>query len=92
MAAFMLNILFEDISSWFKFFFFYHNESHLQYKPPKHKIEEKFTPLIQYKTRYKDPYLQPEECMQVQKQTDKEANFEKWNEMNERKWNVKKWM
>ena len=50
-----------------------HNESHLQYKPPKHKIEEKFTPLIQYKTRYKDPYLQPEECKGKNKQTKKQT-------------------
>ena len=42
--------------------FFYHNEPHLQHQPPKHKIKEKFTALIQNKTRYKDPYLQPEEC------------------------------
>ena len=42
--------------------FFYHNETHLQYKPPKLKIKEKFTALIQYKTRYKDSYFQPEEC------------------------------
>ena len=41
--------------------FFFDNEPHLQYKPPKHKIKEKFPALIQYKTRYKDPYVQPEE-------------------------------
>ena len=43
-------------------FLLYHNEPHLQYKPPKHKRKEKFTALIQCKTRYKDPYLQPGEC------------------------------
>ena len=84
MAAFMLNILSEDISSWFRFgffcFVFYHNESHLQYKPPKHEIEETFTALIQYKTRYKDPYLQPEECKGKNKQTKKQTlkNEMKW--------------
>ena len=55
-------------------FFLYHNEPRLQYKPPKHKIKEKFTALTQYRARHKDPYLQPEECKgknskQIKKQT-----------------------
>ena len=54
-------------------FFFYHNETHLQYKSPKHKIKERFTALIQCKTRYKDPCLQPEECKgNKNKQTNKQ--------------------
>ena len=42
--------------------FFLYNETHLQYKPPKHKMKEEFTDLTQYKTRYQNPYLRPEEC------------------------------
>ena len=53
-------------------FFFYHNELHLKYKPAKHKNKRKITALIQYKTRYKDPYLQPEEC---KGKNNKETNF-----------------
>ena len=41
-------------------FLFYHNETHLQYKSPKHKIKEQFTALIQYKRKYNN--FQPEEC------------------------------
>ena len=56
------------------FFFFYHNEPHLQYKPPKHKIKETCTALIQHGTRYKDRYFQSEECKgKNNKQTTKET-------------------
>ena len=41
--------------------FFYYDEPHLQYKPPKHKKKKKFPASIQYKTRYKNLCLQPEE-------------------------------
>ena len=41
-------------------FLFYHNETHLQYKPPKHKTKEQFTALIQYQRKYNN--FQPEEC------------------------------
>ena len=60
----------------FCFPFFYHNKPHLQYKPLKHKITEKFTALIQYKTRYKDPYLQPEECRGKNNKQTKKQIFE----------------
>ena len=57
-----------------KHFFFYYNETHVQYKPPKHKIKEKITALIQYKTRYRDPYLQPVEYKgKSNKQTNKQT-------------------
>ena len=60
--------------------FFCYNETHLRYKPPKHK-KKKFTALIQYKARYKDPYLQPEECKcNNNKQTNKQT-FE-WKIIN----------
>ena len=34
-----------------------------------------FTSLIQHKTRYKDPYLQPEECKGNNNKTNKKTNF-----------------
>ena len=55
---------------------YYHNEPHLQYKPPKHKIKEKFTALVQYKTRYKEAYLQPEECKNKSNKQTKKQTFE----------------
>ena len=42
-------------------YFFCYDEPHLQYQPSKHEIKEKSTALVQYKRRYIDPYLQPEE-------------------------------
>ena len=39
-----------------------------------HRIILLFTALIKYKTRYKNPYLQPEECKgEKRKQTNKQT-------------------
>ena len=55
-------------------FFLFHNEQHLQCKPPKHKIKEKVTVLILDKN--KDPYLQPEECKGKNNKQTKKQTFE----------------
>ena len=59
-------LLCTHIQDWCVLGFFYYNETHLQYKPPKHKIKENFTALIQYKIRYKHPYIPSTSRMQEQ--------------------------
>ena len=55
-------------------FFFYYNETH--YNTSHLNIKGNFTGLIQYKTRYEDPYIQPEECKGNNNKQTKKQTFE----------------